>query len=501
MTGSMLKAGYCLLCALLLCAIAAQPAAAVTPGGSTAFTCKKKAEPGGVGFSKAHCKAEDAVGTGAEYEHVEIPTRTPTALEVSSKDTAGSNQPTKLKSTISGINVELRASEVSGTGSLENSLSPTGEHSAHGSLVLTYNKVSVTAPAEEKCKVKGEKVVTKSLTVTTSGQEGGVLLKPTEGTLLASFELEGCTAAINGSYEVKGSISCPVNGATVNCTHSATTALGTLTMRGQKVGIEGSLTAQGKDTALGDPSFTPLSTTAAPSLVPGTTAFTCKKKESPGGAGFSKSHCKAEDAVEAEAAYEQVPIAEETKTEVTGTNKDTAGENQITKLKSTISGVALELQASEVVGTGWMENFTNTLGEHFVHGEGVIHYSGVKVTAPAGKGCKVKGEELTTNVLRGYSAGQGMAGRVEPAEGEAFLTLTIEGCSVAGLNNSYEVKGSVTCPIDGATITCTEKATTEQNTIKMAGQKVGIEGGSTGSGRAEGESTFTPLSEATVETP
>lgn len=501
MNASKTMLGLCVICALVLGALAAQSASAATPGGTTAFTCKKKTISGGSGFSKAHCKAEDAVGSEAEYERVAIAEGTSTALEVSSKDTTGANQVTKLKTQVAGISLELQATEVSGSGSLENSVSSTGEHSGHGQLILTYNSVSITAPAEKECKVKGGKIVTKSLRVTTSGLEGSIALEPAEGTVFAVFELEGCVAALNGVYEVKGSVACPVDGATITCTHAATTAQGTLSTRGQKVGVEGTLTAQGKDTVAEDPSFTPLGVTAAATLTPGTTAFTCKKKETAGGSGFSKAHCKAEDEVTTGAEYEQVAVAEETKTEALGTNKDTAGENQITKLKSTIAGVALELQASEVVTSGWLEDFRNTLGEHFVHGEASIHYTGVKVTAPAGKGCKVKGEEITTNTLRGFSAGQGMAGRVEPASGETFAAFTIEGCSIAGLNKIYEVKGFVSCPVDGATLTCTEKATTEQGGLKMAGQKVGIEGGSTISGRAEGETTYTPLSEATVATP
>ena len=72
-------------------------------------------------------------------------------------------------------------------------------------------------------------------------------LEPYEGTLFAQFEIEGCSiAALNGIYEVKGSIRCPGDGSTVECTRTATTAQGTLTLRGQKAGISVSTTATGR---------------------------------------------------------------------------------------------------------------------------------------------------------------------------------------------------------------------------------------------------------------
>jgi len=75
--------GACVVCALVLSAVVAQSASAV---GTTGFTCKEKKEPGGAGFSDAHCKSE--VATGAKFEHVAIPEGTQTEGRVTNEKTA-----------------------------------------------------------------------------------------------------------------------------------------------------------------------------------------------------------------------------------------------------------------------------------------------------------------------------------------------------------------------------------------------------------------------------
>lgn len=233
--------------------------------------------------------------------------------------------------------------------------------------------------------------------------------------------------------------------------------------------------------------------------IKGTTGFTCKEKKEPGGAGFSGAHCKASDVVGTGAKYEHVAIAENVTTEGKAVNLATGGEKVTAKLMTTVAGIAFELQATETFGNATGTNKKAANGEHFIEGFGKTTYSGVTVTKPAGKGCKVKGGTIESRELRGTSVG--MEGKLEPAVGTTFLELTVEGCSTPSLNNTYVVSGSVSCPGDGATALCTEAATTAQGTLKFGGQKTGVEQTTTATGRANSSEEFTPLAVTTVETP
>jgi hypothetical protein len=112
----------------------------------------------------------------------------------------------------------------------------------------------------------------------------------------------------------------------------------------------------------------------------------------------------------------------------------------------------------------------------FAHGTGVITYKEVTVTAPAGKGCKVKTEEVVTKELTATTKGLENQLNFTPAAGETFAEFTVEGCSIAALNHVYTAKGSVKGTIEGATTRTTHAGTTEQNTLTLSGQKAGIEG-------------------------
>jgi hypothetical protein len=157
------------------------------------------------------------------------------------------------------------------------------------------------------------------------------------------------------------------------------------------------------------------------------------------------------------------------------TNLTTGSEKVTTKLKSVQAGVTLELQSTTLTGTGTMENKEEG-GEMFVHNTGVITYKEVTVTAPAGKGCKVKGGEVVTNKVTGTSKGLKNQVKVTPATGETFAEFTVEGCSIAALNHVYTAKGSVTANMKGVTASTTHAGSTEANTLTLSGQKAGIEG-------------------------
>lgn len=247
--------------------------------------------------------------------------------------------------------------------------------------------------------------------------------------------------------------------------------------------------------------FSAFAAQSAAAATNGTTGFTCKEKKEPGGAGFSGAHCRAADAVASGAKYEHVAIAQNQVTEGRVTNTATGGETTAARLRSTLAGVEVELQATGTLGEATGTNKLAANGEHFIEGTGQTTYSGVTVTRPAGKGCKMKGGELKTKLLRGTSAGQGMEGKLEPAEGETFAEFTIEGCSIAALNNVYKLTGNIKCPGDGATVLCTHAATTAQGTLKWSGQKAGVEVTTTATGRANSTEAFTPLAVTTIETP
>lgn len=235
----------------------------------------------------------------------------------------------------------------------------------------------------------------------------------------------------------------------------------------------------------------------------GTTAFTCKKTAEGTGERFSKAHCKAAD-TSPTGEYRHVPISQNTTTEFTTTSVDTEGKPTTARIRTSISGVEVELQSTLAHGEGWMEDAIDpTTGEHYVVGESATTFTEVIFTKPAEKGCKVKGGQIVTNKLKTTTKGQGDAGKLEPASGSVFTVFEVEGCSIGVLNGLYEVTGSIKCSPDGATINCTHVSTTEQSTLKLRGQKAGLEISTTASGRDPvlGEVTYTPLSTTTVSTP
>jgi len=235
----------------------------------------------------------------------------------------------------------------------------------------------------------------------------------------------------------------------------------------------------------------------ATAAIKGTTGFTCKATGL-GGAGFSDAHCKT--AVASGAKFQHVAIAENVKTEGRVTNERTASETTAstpTRLLTVIAGVVVELQANKTEGLATGTNKKNGSGEHLIEGVGSTTYSEVTVTKPAGKGCKVPGGKITTKELRGISTG--MEGKLEPAVGTEFMTVTVEGCTIAALNQNYPITGSVQCPNTGVTIVCTHAATTALGTLKFGGQKAGVEVATTATARANSTEEYTPVAATTIE--
>jgi hypothetical protein len=149
------------------------------------------------------------------------------------------------------------------------------------------------------------------------------------------------------------------------------------------------------------------------------------------------------------------------------------------KLKSTFSGIVVEVEAKETAGSGTIAN-EEVGGEAIARGTTTIAYKGATVAAPAGKGCEIAGGEITTKELKFTTAGQGMFLKFEPASGTVFATFKIQGCSLTGLNKEYKVEGTVKgVPNENGEVVFTHVETTEQGTLKFGAQPAGLAGAAT----------------------
>jgi hypothetical protein len=190
---------------------------------------------------------------------------------------------------------------------------------------------------------------------------------------------------------------------------------------------------------------------------------------------FEDAHCLHATGIPAKQKFGHRAIALNTGTAIFTTNLITGTELSTTKIKSVQSGVTLELQSTEVSGEGSIENKEEG-ATTWTEGTGVITFKNVTVTAPAGKGCKVKGGSVTTNKLTNTTKGLTNQVKISPSGGGNFAEFTVEGCSIAALNHAYTVTGSVIANAEGATRRFTHAATTEQGTLFTFGQKAGIDG-------------------------
>jgi len=232
--------GLCLLCMVAIDGVAAQGAMAL---GQTAYTCQKGG--GALDFSQEHCISSSKVtaGTGT-YGHVPITEKT--------KFTAASTGTMKLKSVQSGVTLELQATELTGSGELENKEEKNKKEElemvARGTGVVTFKNVTVTSPAGKGCTVVGGQITTNSLTASTKELTNELRYMPTAGetSAFAEFTISGCSVtALNHVYVVKGSIKGQTNGATTNFSHANGTEQKTLTLGGQNAAIEGATTTKG----------------------------------------------------------------------------------------------------------------------------------------------------------------------------------------------------------------------------------------------------------------
>jgi hypothetical protein len=272
MTGRSAVIGVWMLSALLISALAAQTAVAI-PTGTTAFTCKSVAS--GAQFSDAHCKT--GVGGGAGYAHTEIAENTTTEIGGNNQTTPGEKFVVmKFAATIAGAPFEIQATGVGVSGKITNMVdSATNEHTANGAAVFNLGGVTVTKPVDPNCRVKTDKLPGKEvgaegeidsrlLRTTTASQGDALKFEPNEGTVLASFWVDGCgNALLNKTYDLTGSFKSTsiISGATVNFNHGEVTTQNTLKLGGQKAGIDGTITLTGEDPEIVGDSSRPLSFT------------------------------------------------------------------------------------------------------------------------------------------------------------------------------------------------------------------------------------------------
>jgi len=249
------------------------------------------------------------------------------------------------------------------------------------------------------------------------------------------------------------------------------------------------------------------------SAITGTTAFTCVKTTADPNQ-FADPHCKEEVPTGGE--YKHSVVPQDTTTSIRG-NDSGPGAEAVSKLKSTVGGLAVTLTAEELEGgpNSWMTNAVDPNGEHYTHGEGTIKYTGVTVSVAKcfvykdEGGVKGEKEKVDTEPLKATTTGQGMGLKFEPKEGTVFARFWIldaakktsaEGgeCNIGA---TYEVTGSVIGTPEGATVSFTHSGTTTQNTLKM-GAKAGIEGKLTieGEDTEDQTDTWRPLSTTTVTT-
>jgi len=253
-----------MLCAMAFSAVVAQGASAA---GQTAFTC---ASGGGAkDFSKAHCAPADAVtpGTGS-FGHVAITEETHARLsnEKTNSTTTGPTNGT-LRETIAGVELELESTGVvEGRGILRNEEvgGVMQAYAESNESALTFNGVIVKKPAGKGCIVReknaGAEGVVKTrpvkghTTVVTDKENGegaaeerhSVIIEPTTGTVFASFWIEcsdpSVPIALQENWEITGKVTCPTNGATINCNHNTITEANTLKGKGTKAGLQGKAT-------------------------------------------------------------------------------------------------------------------------------------------------------------------------------------------------------------------------------------------------------------------
>ena len=210
----------------------------------------------------------------------------------------------------------------------------------------------------------------------------------------------------------------------------------------------------------------------------GTTAVTCES-DATGAGGFSDAHCKE---ATGSGNFKHVSFASNTTTATELTNVTTGSERAPFRLKATVAGLGLTLEAKKVSALGWMENKEEG-GEMWAQGE-TLRVVFEEVTANLN--CTVKGlpgHVGTVETLWGVDAttkGQGDAVKFAPGFETKFAEFELSGESCpAAVKGKYPIFGTVNCVPSGATCAFTHAKVTESKSLKLKsaeGPVAGLEG-------------------------
>lgn len=225
----------CMLCALVLSAFGAANAAAEP----RAYLCYEGAST--KDFSDAHCLNKATPPSKFGHGFIGEPSA---SVGVTNGDTASgttASTPATLRSTIAGVEVEVRCTTAGGMGLLTNE-----ETYVKASGTIEYTSCTVAKPAGKGCAVKGGAITTNELALSNLGQgAGSIKLSPVSGTEFASVVIEKCSVEpLNGTFPVAGSLIATMTGATVTTSEAGLTAQGTLKLGGSKAGLESALTVK-----------------------------------------------------------------------------------------------------------------------------------------------------------------------------------------------------------------------------------------------------------------
>jgi hypothetical protein len=211
-----------------------------------------------------------------------------------------------------------------------------------------------------------------------------------------------------------------------------------------------------------------------------TTPFTCV--ENGGERDFSDAHCD-KKVTPGTGQFGHVAIPVGTNTSVAIVNDGTKnGTKEATPsiLKGTIAGIKSEIVCGTVSGEGTLTGEEPSAKVHRFKTKMNVKKSKCTVPKPA-LGCKVKEPiELSTNAesVEGLGAGKNEMGIEYLPAGEHFMSITLEGCIIAG---TFNVDGtaiatgtpSPTERFAGATKSFTNAMTKE--TLKLAGNAAELE--------------------------
>jgi hypothetical protein len=199
-----------LLSALVVSAIAAPSAFAVTAKNTTAFTCVKVAKAKTGDFEDAHCDVTSKEKTG-EFTHELILPNVTTNVVLTNEKTKNAtteSTPAILKTTIFGVQTEITCKKANGEGTFTNEETEPKVHTGKGSGSTKMTECTVAKPS--KCTVK-EPIEIKLVGVPVEKlgakeNEMGGELKPAVGETIVEVVLQGAECAVKATYKVNGTV-------------------------------------------------------------------------------------------------------------------------------------------------------------------------------------------------------------------------------------------------------------------------------------------------------